>query len=266
MSQALPVTNARLPGLAARTAAGAWHVPAGFAFLLRNPRLWPFAALPVMLAAVLMLAGGVLGVYLVPDAERALAPAPGRLPEWLELPMSLLLWTAALGAGVFLGLAIALLLAAPVLELLSRRVEARVRGRAVDSSQGLLWEILQSLRGAVYFLVAAPAVFVLGLIPVVGPFLSALLGARAVAFQMTDPALTRRGLDFGDKRRWHRRWFWESEGFGLAGMVTMLVPFANLLLGPALVVGGTLLVLEIEELQPVLPARRPPGGPGTAAR
>jgi CysZ protein len=191
----------------------------------------------------------VLGIYLVPDAENALAPAPGRLPEWVELPMSLLLWTAAFGAGIFLGLALALLLAAPLLELLSRRVEERVRGRVPNTGKGLRWELLQSLRGAVYFLVAAPAVFVLGLIPVIGPLLSALLGARAVAFQMTDPALTRRGLSFAEKRRWHRRWLAESEGFGLAGMLAMLVPLANLLLGPALVTGGTLLVLEIEEME-----------------
>ena len=31
-------------------------------------------------------------------------------------------------------------------------------------------------------------------------------------------------------------------------MVTLIVPFANLLLGPALAVGGTLLVLDLEEL------------------
>ena len=34
--------------------------------------------------------------------------------------------------------------------------------------------------------------------------------------------------------------------FGLAGMLGLLVPFANLLLGPALVAGGTLLVLSLE--------------------
>ena len=197
MTNAIPAVTVPRPNLVMRAAAGAWQVPAGFRFLLRRPGLWPLAALPVALAVVLMSAGAVLGVYLVPDAERALAPAPGRLPEWVELPMSLLLWIAAFGAGIFFGLAVALLLAAPLLDLLSRRVEARVRGRVADTGRGLRWELLQSLRGAIYFLVAAPAVFVLGLIPIIGPFLSALLGARAVAFQMTDPALTRRGLTFG---------------------------------------------------------------------
>lgn len=275
MAQALSDEGNRRPGLVRRAFAGAWHVPAGFAFLVRRPGLWPLAALPVLLAVGLMALGAVGGMYLVPDAESVLAPAPGRAPEWIELPVSLLLWTAAVGGGIFLGLGLALLLTAPLLELLSRRVEARVRGPLGDRGRGLRFELLQSLRGAVYFLVAAPGVFLLGLIPVIGPFLSLLWGAHAMAYQMTDPALTRRGLAFADKRRWHRLWRAESEGFGLAGMIGLLVPFANLLLGPALVTGGTLLVLDLEEV--LAPPGRPvagaeddvagggPSGPGAAA-
>jgi CysZ protein len=255
MAEATRDEGSRRPGLVRRAFAGAWHVPAGFAFLLRRPGLWLLAALPVLLAVGLMALGAVGGMYLVPDAESLLAPAPGRAPEWIELPVSLLLWTAAVGGGIFLGLGLALLLTAPLLDLLSRRVEARVRGQLGDRGRGLRFELLQSLRGAVYFLVAAPGVFLLGLIPVVGPFLSLLWGGHAMAYQMTDPALTRRGLAFADKRRWHRLWRAESEGFGLAGMIGLLVPFANLLLGPALVAGGTLLVLDLEEVL------APPGPP-----
>jgi len=96
--------------------------------------------------------------------------------------------------------------------------------------------------------------FLLGFIPFVGPFLSLVWGARAVAMQMTDPALTRRGMSFRDKRRWHRQWRAETLGFGLAGMLGFVVPLANLLLGPALVTGGTLLVLELEETVATSPA------------
>jgi CysZ protein len=248
----------RRPSLSVRAAAGAWHVPAGFGFLLRRPGLWPFAALPVVLAVVLVFAGLVLAVFVGARVEARFAPDPGSVPVWVELPVSLLLWTAILGSGVFLGLGVALALASPVLELLSLQVEARVRGRAGVSGKGFGWEAVQALRGSLYFLVAAPGVFLLGLIPVVGPFLSVAWGGRALAFQMTDPALTRRGMSFADKRRWHRSWRAESLGFGLAGMVGLLVPFANLILGPALVAGGTLLVLDLEDvdaerLQPASP-------------
>jgi len=251
----------RRPSLPVRVAAGAWHVPAGFGYLLRRPSLWAFAALPAFLALLLTFAGLVLAVFAGPRLEARLAPAPGSVPVWIELPVGLLLWIATLGSGVFLGLGLAFVLASPILDQLSRQVEARARGRAADSGRGLGWEAGQAIRGSLYFLAAAPGVFLLGLIPVAGPFLSAAWGARAIAFQMTDPALTRRGRSFAEKRRWHRGWRPESVGFGLAGMVGLLVPFANLLVGPALVTGGTLLVLNLEDLEDERPR---PEGPGAA--
>jgi uncharacterized protein involved in cysteine biosynthesis len=221
-----------------------------------------------MLAVILMVLGAVAGIFLIPRVEAQFAPTPGTRPVWIELPAGLLLWTAMVGTGVFVGLGVALLLAAPILDLLSRRVEARVRGDVVDSSHGFLWELAQSLRGGLYFLLAAPGVFLLGLIPILGPFLSVLWGGRAVAYQMTDPALTRRGLGFKERWRWHREWLAESQGFGLAGMVGLLVPFANLLLAPALVAGGTLLVLAFEPPAPALDlegSQRNGGEPAEAA-
>ncbi len=253
------------PSLPVRAAAGAWHVPAGLGFILRRPGLWPMAALPAALAVVLIFLGLVLGVFIGPRVEARLAPAPGSAPVWVELPVSLLLWTATLGSGVFLGLGIALVLTSPLLDQLSRQVEARARGRAGDSGRGLRWEAGQAIRGSLYFLAAAPVVFLFGLVPIVGPFLSLAWGGRAVAFQMTDPALTRRGLGFRDKRRWHRAWRAESVGFGLAGMVGLLVPFANLLLGPALVAGGTLLVLDLESVDADSGRLPPPLPPSPAA-
>jgi len=242
----------RRPGFLRRAAEGAWYVPAGFAFLFRHPRLLSLALVPALLAVVGLIGGLVLGVLLGPWVDARFAPSPDRTSPGLVLLVSflvsLLLWAGTIGASVTLGFAVALLLAAPVLDLLSQRVEARVHGRLEEEDKGLRFAVSQSLRGALYFLLAAPGVFLLGLVPIVGPILAALWGARALAFQFTDPPLGRRGLGFRDKRAWHRKWLPESEGFGLAGMVTLVIPFANLLMGPALAVGGTLLVLELEEL------------------
>jgi uncharacterized protein involved in cysteine biosynthesis len=253
------------PGVLRRAAAGAWHVPAGFVFLLRHPRLWPLAALPTLAAIVLVGTGALAGLLLAPRVEPVVLPEPGRLPEWLAVPMTALLWIATIGSCAFLGLGLALALSAPLLEQLSRRVEARARGMAEDASRGLAFELKESLRGALYFLVAAPVLFLLGLVPLVGPILAVTWGARAVAMQMTDPALTRRGMAFADKRRWHSRWRVETQGFGLLGMLGLIVPLANLLLGPALVTGGTLLVVELEDAAGSRP-RLAGAGPGDAAR
>jgi CysZ protein len=253
---ALPPEEAARPGAARRLAAGSWHVLAGFGFLLRRPRLWPLALLPAVLAAVCLLFGLLGALYSLHWIEEALVPGPGRISSAAGFVLTLLVWLGTIASGLVLGLAVALLLSAPILEQLSRRVDALVRGVAVEHGRGWRWELWQSVRGTLYFLAATPGVLLLGLVPVVGPPLALLWGAYALAFQQTDAALARRGLDFSERRAWHRHWKMESLGFGATGLVTLIVPVVNLLVTPALAVGGTLLVLELEDqlIPPDVPA------------
>jgi len=243
----LEASPAPRPGALRRLAAGAWHVLAGFGFLLRRPRLWPLALLPAILTLA-GLAGGLLGaLYAMNRVEVALVPGPDRVGPGLGFILTLLVWIGTLLSGLVLGLGLALLLSGPILERLSRRVDALVRGEAIDRSRGWGWEIAQGFRSTLLFLAAAPGVLLLDLIPVVGPPLALVWGAYALAFQETDATLARRGLDFAGRRAWHRRWRLESLGFGFTGLLTLIVPFANILMAPALTVGGTLLVLELED-------------------
>jgi uncharacterized protein involved in cysteine biosynthesis len=234
------------PGKVRRAAAGAWHVAAGFWFLLRHPTLWPLAILPTLLAVVCLVGGILAAAYSFQWVGSVFLPGPDRLPSFVTLLLTLALGVGMLGAGAVMGLAVALLLAAPVLERLSRRVESRARGAVTVAETGLRWEVAQSLKGSLYFLAAAPGVFLLSLIPLVGPVFGAFWGAHALAFQQTDMALGRRGLSFRARRAWHRRFRAESMGFGLMGLILLVVPVANVLLVPVLTVGGTLLVLELE--------------------
>jgi len=235
------------PGIFRRAAAGAWHVPAGFVFLARTPKLWPLVILPAFLAVACVIGGAVLGLFAIPFLEKVLVPGEGKIAEQLGFVLTLALWVGTLMAGMILGLAVALLLSAPILERISRDVEARVRGEAVEHRRGLGWEMLQAFKGSMYFVLAAPIALLFSLIPLVGPVAGSLWGAHALAFQTTDVPLARRGRDFGQRRAWHRRYRAESIGFGLAGLVTLIVPLAIFLIGPALAVGATLLVLEFEE-------------------
>jgi len=251
-----PDTTVERPGAARRLAAGAWHVLAGFGFLLRRPRLWPLALLPAILAAVCLLAGLLAAVYSMHWIESAIVPGPERISPGLSFVLTVVVWLGTAVSGLVLGLAVALLLSAPVLERLSRKVDALVRGERIEHHHGWRWELWQSVRGTLYFLAATPGVLLLGLIPVVGPVIAILWGAYALAFQQTDAALARRGLDFAARRAWHRYWKMESIGFGVTGLLTLIVPLANLLVAPALAVGGTLLVLELEDqlIAPDVPA------------
>ena len=235
------------PGIFRRAAAGAWHVPAGFVLLARAPKLWPLAILPALLAVVCVVAGFFLGLFVIPVLEKVLVPGEGKIAERLGFILTLALWIGTLIAGMILGLAVALLLASPILEKISRVVEARVRGGVIEHYRGLGWELWQSFKGSMYLLLSAPLILLLSLIPLVGPVAGTLWGAHALAFQQTDAPLARRGRDFRARRAWHRRYLAESIGFGLAGLVTLLVPFLIPFIGPVLTVGGTLLVMEFEE-------------------
>jgi uncharacterized protein involved in cysteine biosynthesis len=141
-----------------------------------------------------------------------------------------------------------MVLAASLLDRLSRDVEAAARGQVFTRQSGLRWEVEQSVRAAGYFLVRMPGIVAVGFVPFVGPALSALWAAHALAFQNTEPALGRRGLEFSVRRAWHRRHRAESLGLGFASLVCLLVPCAGFLLAPALVTAGTLLVLELGDL------------------
>jgi uncharacterized protein involved in cysteine biosynthesis len=192
---------------------------------------------------VLVVAGLGLGIWISPYAEAWLAPPE---PRWLSLLSGFFIFVATLSASSALGLGLALLLVAPILDRLSRRVERIVRGAADDRGSGLAWEIKESLRGAFYFLAAAPGILLLAFIPLVGPALAILWAGFALSFQFSDPPLTRRGLGFGEKRAWHRRYRPEGVGFGVAGLFALLIPLADLLVAPALSAGATLLVLDLE--------------------
>jgi uncharacterized protein involved in cysteine biosynthesis len=196
---------------------------------------------------VFLLGGLALGVYSMRFLETALLPAPGRLSAGLSVVLMLALWVGALAAGVLLGLALSLLVTAPILERLSRRVEEQVRVTVPRGGTTWRWELAQSFKSALYMLGAAPVVLLLSMVPVVGAVAGLAWGAHALAMQQSELPLARRGLNFSARWRWHRRFLPESLGFGAAALVVLLVPCANFLLAPALTVGGTLMVLELEE-------------------
>lgn len=218
---------------------GLFHVPSSFVYLLKRPSLWPLSVLPALATVLLAGAGLTAGFWFGPAIASGFIEGEG---VWTTLASIGIHIATVLGGGVA-GLGLALLLTAPIQELLSQKVERQLRGELTGSGRGIRWEIAQALRGALYFLARAPLVFLLGLIPVAGPPLALLWAAHSLAFQQTDATLARHGLDFETRRKWHRRHRFESIGFGFAGLVTLLIPIANLLIMPVLVVGATRLTL-----------------------
>jgi hypothetical protein len=246
------------PTGAERLAAGAWHVPAGMAFLLRNSTLWSLAVGPTLIALFLVNAGAVGGVFLAPVVENRLAPSPVHTSAALGLALTLSLWTGIVSAAMSVGLALSLLLTAPLLERLSRKVEAQLGGRGAGRVPSAQWEFGAALRAGLFFLAASLVSLALALVPVVGPLLCLGIAAPLLAYQAVDPTLSRRGLAFPEKRHFLEQWRHEALGFGFAALLTLLIPAVSALLPPALAVGAARLVLDLEGVEADQRASTPP--------
>jgi len=267
--------------------------------LRRERRLWPLALIPVLLSLTAFgVAIGLVAAY----AGELYGWASGWLPqlaaerwyEWLWIgPARALL--GALGALLFLVLAgvcvvaaylVASVLAAPIHDALSARVEELQRGAVVEESgdgmRALLREggraMREELRRALFLLLLTLPLLLVGVVVPGAQLLTApaLLGIT-VFFLPLDYAsysLDRRRLSFADKRRWllaHRP---VMLGFGAAALLTLSVPGLNFLAMPVLVVAGTLLALRLElpapaahepgRADPAAPSRDAPGGSSTS--
>ncbi|MCK6526595.1 EI24 domain-containing protein [Myxococcota bacterium] len=233
---------------------------------LRLLALAPLGIAAVVGAAVLV--GGVLSwddLYALVRPEGTGAGATAR--RWA---VAAAVTVAVIALGIASWIALSSALAAPFLEELSARAEAKARGvpadspfRLADLAVGAGRAVLHAaLRGGLWLSIVLPAL-VLNLLPVVGPV---LYGAVAVAwsgfwlvFGAADPALDRRGLGFRDRLAACRSRPAATAGMAATLLLFSLVPGLNLLLLPGTVAGGALWVLALEA-DAALP--RPPGRGG----
>jgi CysZ protein len=74
-----------------------------------------------------------------------------------------------------------------------------------------------------------------------------------LAIELLAIPLQRRGLDLRERLRWVWRHRHVTVGFGVASFLLFLVPLMNVLVMPAAVVGGTLLVRGLHGLRTEVP-------------
>lgn len=238
----------------------------------RNPQLWQFIVVPIVVNVVVgaALYLGVLFPLLgaldasIPDETSALATA--------------LLWAlrvvAALTLGVGVGFVLVrfgVVLGAPWYGQLSEELERLLTSRtappkALDAREIAydIWRALQ-FEGKKLLLVLAvwlPSLLLL-IIPGVGGFAYAAvgtaLGALISCLDFFDGPVERRRLRFREKLAMVRRLMPGSASFGLVAFFLVSIPLVNLLAIPLCVTAGNMLVIE-----QVLERERPgPGSPIT---
>jgi CysZ protein len=244
-------------------------VTEAFGLLLRHRGLWPLAAAPVALTMVLLSVAVGVGIEFAPDLYGWIA---GWIPvlhadawyEWIwvgpgRVALALAgyaLFAVALVLMLVLAFGVANVLAAPILDVLSQKVERIEAGGLVDTGASGLWALIREssrslvneLRRVVFLAVVCGAIALAGLvIPGAQPLVPIALGGVTVFFlplDYTGYVMDRRGVSFRERRAWLRRHLGAAVGFGAVAFATFMIPFLNFLLLPILVTAGTLLAVR----------------------
>jgi CysZ protein len=259
-------------------------LPRGLAFLVKNPRLWPLSALPLLINLVVYSAMAYLAiVHLLPWLVDSLTPTalPGFLAKFGDTLIRILRWIiyvvcvllmVVLGAVTFTS--VGTVLAAPFNDFLSEAVEAILRhepsirpltlGNLMeDLARTVLAASWKSAIVLVTFVVTVPLL----LVPVAGAIIYTVLNGVVatwfMAMEYIDLPMGRAGWTFPSRRKWAGQRRAAVFGFGGAVYLTMLVPLLNFLLMPAAVAGGTILFVELEEAARAGGAPQGVDSPGT---
>jgi len=240
-------------GLRAALSGAAYPLRAAW-LLVRAPALWVYMAVPVLINMVIL---GLLSYLLVPPALRWIDEIIRGLPPW-ALPLAfiprMLLLVALLLVLGFLVLQFGAIIGSPWYERLSQRLESRLRPERANwpeepfNLRFVLRDIGRALAFTCYKAIVAIAVgipiFLVGIVPLVGPFVAGVgqftLGAFLVGLDVLDPPLERRRLSFGEKVALFFAQSPASFGMGAICLVLLGVPLLNLFFIPICVAAGTI--------------------------
>ena len=232
--------------------AGAALVPRGFAFWRRRPGVMALGMLPALIAGALIAAVLIaLGLNVEAFAQVVTPFADG----WAERDRGVIraLLALVIVAGAIIGTiytftTLTLLIGDPFYERIWRAVENDLGDftpAPVRFWRSLGDGILLVLRALGYALITA----LVGLIPVIGSVMSAVLGpmlaGHLIARELTTRSFEARGITASDRARLLRGSRARELGFGIATQLFFLIPGGAIAVMPAAVVGATNLARSV---------------------
>lgn len=242
----------------------------GFAVWRSAPGLMLLGLVPALIVAVAFAAGIIaLGINLENIAV-AVTPFANSWDEPWRTGIHVVAGLAFLAVAVLLVIntftTVTLIVGQPFYERIWRHVEERSGGIGQERASGF-WRstgrgIADGLRMLVPALLVGLGLFLVGLVPVAGTALAAILGALVggwyLAIELTGLAFEARGVGLRERRRALRSRRALTRGFGVATYLLFLVPLGAVIVMPAAVAGATLLARQVVG-EPAL--QHPPGSP-----
>ncbi|MBI4509357.1 MAG: EI24 domain-containing protein [Deltaproteobacteria bacterium] len=235
---------------------GVRYFSRGAAFLFHHRKLWPLVATPLVISLVALAAGAWVALVYLDDLVKLIVAVPSGVLGKAFWVVTYVLGILSLGlAAYFFFFAFAALVASPVSELLSEKVEEIVTGSAPPpfSLRRLARDLMRTLahesRKILHYLWWACVLFACGVfLPGVGVLVQvaggAILTARFSAHDALDATMSRKGWSYARKQEFlklHR-----ARALGLGGGVALLsaLPILNAIAIPLGAIGGTLLFLD----------------------
>lgn len=218
----------------------------------RRPRLMLLGLVPAALVAVVMVALLVALLLYVDDLVTWATPfADGWASGLRTVFRAALEVVAVLGSGLlfvvsFTGLTLAV--GDPFYERIWLAVEHELGGEVPEHGLGWLRGAVDGLVLVLYGIAASFVVLLLGLLPVVGAVVGAVLGVvvsgRLLAGELVSRPLAARGMDRTARAALLRPHRGELLGLGVGVQVCFLVPLGGVLVMPGAVAGATYLARE----------------------
>ena len=213
-------------------------------------------ALPGLITTVLVVAAWVVLLWNIFELSAAVTWFADGWADGLRATVRVLAGIVLVGLSVWLSIvlftALTLIIGDPFYEAISARVD---REAGVGEVEAGVWRSLwrsvgDALRLAGKSLLVGVLLFLVGLVPVVGPVVAAVLGVFVggwfLAVELTAYAFNRRGVRY----RRYRRVLGERRGlalgFGTPVFLLFMIPLGPVLVMPAAVAGATMLVQRLD--------------------
>ena len=228
----------------------------GFATWRTAPGLMVLGLVPAVIVAALFTVGLVILALNVESLAAAATPFfDGWDRTWRDLARAAVAIAFLIAAILLISLTfttVTLIVGQPFYELVWRHAESRF-GDVPDSAPGF-WKsvglgITTGLRMLVPTVLLGLALFALGLVPLVGPALSAVLGAFVggwlLARELTGLAFDARGLGYRERTAALKSRRPLVLGYGTATYLLFLVPLGAIVVMPAAVAASALLARRV---------------------
>lgn len=216
--------------------------------LLLSPALRRFLILPIVINLVLYGLALTLGYYFMNDLISRFIPSWLQWLDWLLWPLFFICFFIA---GFFTFTMMANLLAAPFYGKLAAKTRFLIAGQDPLAEEQPLANVMAAEFKRFFYLASrAVPLLILFVIPgvnVIAPFLWALFGAWGMALEYFAYPLENEGVLFEEQKQLARSIRLGALSFGGLTMLGLSLPFINIVVAPAAVIGATIYVHENKE-------------------